>query len=259
MTSGDATKSLERRLGLLETSAALSLRIGSIIVPARTAEQTAHRYCKQIFAHTDYATYPYSLLGSAICIKFDGITSLLCCKHQIEGIDGDKISIVHRPDNVTISASLFRTLNGHDDLDISDICALHFRLDDYNINNLNSWFFPLEKENSWPNGAIGKFFVIGYPSSLQAAGFSADQIASRALVITAEYDGSSSSPHLHRLVMDNNTGYGSDGLSGSPVFYIGVDSDGFFVGLAGMIQRGSATSSILYFFDIDILKKIMTG
>lgn len=237
----------------------MSVRIGQILVPARAIERIVHRYCKQIFAHTGHEIYPYRLLGSSTCIDLDGATYVVCCRHQIDEIQGDDVSIVHGPDNVTISASMIRTITADKNHDISDICALRFNAEDYDISNLGSWFFPLCEGNTWPVGGIGKFIVVGYPSSLQADGFYPESIASKAVAIIADYDGPSASAHLHRLKMTRKTTFGSDGLSGGPVFYVGAGTDGYFIGLAGMIQRGSETSEFLHFFDAKILKRIIRG
>ncbi len=49
-----------------------------------------------------------------------------------------------------------------------------------------------------------------------------------------------------------------NGMSGGAVFHIGEDSDGFFVGLAGLIQRGGDNSDRFSFIDTEFLHRFAT-
>jgi hypothetical protein len=97
------------------------------------------------------------------------------------------------------------------------------------------------------------FMVYGYPSCLQDVDYSSPKIAARAVEIKATYDGGTSSPHLHRIKMTRNSQFDPDGMSGGPVFYIGSKKGTFFVGWAGIVMRGSASSEYLHFLAANFL------
>ena len=79
-------------------------------------------------------------------------------------------------------------------------------------------------------------------------------ITARATQVTGTYDGKSNSPHVHRLEMNRKENFDADGMSGGPVFYIGARGIArYFIGLAGMVIRGSQTSDILHFIEADYL------
>jgi hypothetical protein len=69
---------------------------------------------------------------------------------------------------------------------------------------------------------------------------------SRTVIVSAEYDRESHSPLTHRIRMTRTRQFGSDGLSGGSVFHLGRNEEGFFLGLAGFVMRGSQTSEIIH-------------
>jgi hypothetical protein len=78
---------------------------------------------------------------------------------------------------------------------------------------------------------------------------------SNAVIIMGRHLGGSNARYVQKAEMTRNNSFPADGMSGGPVFHLGKDVSGFFVGLAGMIQRGSNISDNFRFIDMDFLRR----
>jgi hypothetical protein len=213
------------RLPIMEYLARTSVDVCGFFIPARSLEDTLKKYCKQLFILTGNNNYPYRLLGSSRMIW----------------------------PNVT---------DENRDTDWIDVRGLQYRVDDYKIPNLTNDFFRIvPNKNVWPaNAKIGQhhtFILFGYPTEQQIVDYEIPHIHSTAVCTTAEYDGPSQSPHIHRLRMTRKDTFDSDGLSGGPVFYLGSTGAGeYFAGFAGMIVRGGQKSDLIHFVETSFLHKL---
>lgn len=247
----------EKTLGIEQTRLAKAIQIGSVLIDPKNVEETLHRYVKHIFALNDSDQIPYSFPGSGSAIRIANRHLLFCCGHQIELWKPDQIAFnIYNSNTIISSTSMFHpTVNSSNaDTDFIDARAFEYQIEKYDCDNLESDFFPANPQRIWPNYSINApFMVYGYPSSLQDVDYSFPKIASHAVEIKATYDGGTSSPHLHRIKMVRNTQFNSDGMSGGPVFYLGKEKGSYFLGWAGMVMRGSASSEYLHFLAANFL------
>lgn len=229
------------------------VQIGALWHSAWEVENVLQRFCKQIFALTDDARFPYCIVGSGASIKMAGRHFLFCCRHQIRGYTPDKIAIPLSFETKIMSASSMRELaitDANRDDDTIDVAAFEYNVEAYGIPNLTSEFFPIDQSRIWPSGtAQMPFLVFGYPSKRQL--FDEEHIGAKCIEVKAVYDGGTSSQHLHRVKMEK--AFDADGMSGGPVFYIGGAPGCFFVGFAGMVMRGGRNSCYLQFMAADLL------
>jgi hypothetical protein len=134
--------------------------------------------------------------------------------------------------------------------------ALEYTIENYNIAGLNQEFFSVERGDSWPSNSIGHFVLFGYPTERQEVDYEEPRIRAHVVEVGGTYDGPSHSPHVHRIRMDRRIKFNADGMSGGPLFYIGRAAGSFFIGFAGMIVRGGASSEIIHFIDVDFLSQM---
>jgi hypothetical protein len=238
------------------TSGAWPVRIGALWHSAWDLENVLQKYCKQIFALTGDPQFPYCLLGSATAIQFANRHFVFCCRHQIRDYQPDEIAVPLSFETRIMSASGLRQLEITDanrDGDTIDVAVFEFNVQDYGVPNLGSEFLCVDDSRVWPTGASQlPFMVFGYPSAKQI--YDETRIGARSIEVHAAYDGGTSSPHLHRIVLEKP--YDADGMSGGPVFYIGGGPGTYFVGWAGIAMRGGQNSRFLHFMAADFLLEI---
>jgi hypothetical protein len=163
--------------------------------------------------------------------------------------------------NSTITASsLFAptVTEENSDSDWIDVRAFEYKIENYEIQNLATEFFPAADKRIWPAESRGNFFVFGYPSERQDIDYEKPHIQAHVVEVGGTYDGPSHSPYVHRLKMDRKEKFDADGMSGGPVFYIGGKAGTYFAGLAGIVIRGSRTSDILHFIEASFLQSMAT-
>src|SRR5258708_4832032 len=72
------------------------------------------------------------------------------------------------------------------------------------------------------------FVLFGYPTSLRNVDYHSTSIAVKQIVTSAKYRSASCAASVHSIEMIRTGDYGSDGLSGGPVFHLGQDAQGFY-------------------------------
>ena len=237
-----------------------AVRIGSLWVPGRQVEATVGRYTKQLFCLTHHVDYPYAFLGSATTIRFRNRCFLVWCRHQTKGYDPNNVTIPVEAGKVLISGSRFlyiETDESNKEEDFSDLCAMEFPTGEYDSANLDSLFFPLQSSECWGGNADARFFLFGYPTALRTVEYEVPHVHVRQVVTSGRYHHASNSREIHCLEMTRTMNFGADGLSGGPVYQLNRDSDGFFVGLSGIIMRGGDTSDFIHFVDARFLLKLL--
>ena len=75
------------------------------------------------------------------------------------------------------------------------------------------------------------------------------------VVVSGRHCQASQASWVHEAKMIRTEKFPADGMSGGPVFHIGRDAQGLFIGLAGTIMRGSATSETFHFIDTGFLRQ----
>jgi hypothetical protein len=246
-------------IGITDAFRATSVRIGDLIVPGKSVERVLQKYCKHPFIQSGDPKFPYQFFGSGVGIKVEGRHFVFCCGHQIDQFNPETVTIRSAPTDVTISGSrlIKPTLTDENrDADWVDVRAIEYEVDRYGIANLSQEFFAINGNNIWPSSDAGIFILYGYPTERQDINYEIPHITARATTVKGRYDGASASPHVHRIKMDRKTIFDADGMSGGAVFYLGENTDGYFIGFAGMIMRGGARSDYIHFIEAGFLSLI---
>jgi len=147
--------------------------------------------------------------------------------------------------------------------EFGDLCAMHFKPEDYRQTNVDRAFFDINEADNWHGNRESLFLVYGYPTSLRnleyaEPSYALSHVNVTQIVTTGKYVRPSNAMGVHVIEMQRRTGnYSSDGLSGGPVFQLSEDAQGFYCGFAGLILRGSDTSDLLHFLEARILMQFM--
>lgn len=241
---------------------AASVLVNDIWIPGKYVEATIARYAKLIFCLNPSPEYPYSLRGSATGIRLGDRCFIFCCKHQIADYRPDDVTVpADDSGKLLISGSRFiqaRKDKHNAEEEVHDVCAITFNPEDYEIQNLSAHFFAVEQEHIWTGETDAHFFVFGYPTHLRDVDYeSPAHIAVKKTVTSARYVRPTNASGVHVIEMTRTSAFATDGLSGGPVFYLGRDQNGFFMGLAGMVLRGGETSDFLHFFEARYLLRFL--
>lgn len=240
---------------------ATAVRLGSLWVQGRNVEESLARYTKLIFCLTGSQQHPYSLVGSATGVRKGGKCFLFCCRHQIKQFSPDEVTIpVDKSGKILISGSQFIWIERdeqNNDEEYPDLCAMIYDAEKYGEPNLEFSFFEFIERDCWRGDRTSQFYLYGYPSSLRNVDYDTPHIAVKQIVVSAKYSGQSFAAGLHRIEMARTAKFSSDGLSGGPVFHVGRDQRGFYMGLAGIIMRGSDTSNYIHFMDARFLSRFL--
>lgn len=248
--------SLQRVFGLTGARLVSSFRINTLYFEETHLGAALRDHCKQLLVHTADDAFPYRLLGSGTCVSVKDRSFMLCCGHQIDEVSPDDVTIAGAGLTVTASASqLFAPTITQDnaDSDWIDARAFEYVTANYPIANFERSFFTISEDEIWPSRSTDRFVVLGYPSERQDYDFENGRIRAHVVIAWANYVGPTGSPHLHRIRLDRTEAFAADGMSGGAVFHVGGAAPDHFIGFAGMIQRGSATSDDLYLLDARML------
>ena len=247
---------------------AKSVRIGNIWLPTKSIAETLARYIKPLMGLSGYADIPYYLRGSMTAFRVMGQYNLTFCRHQIDCDLKDfsekyAVFIGSGKREGLITGGRFRFSETHLDEELSDAVALEVDPAVLEIPNLESEFFQVLERDCWPNRSENTFMVLGLPTSQQGWDLNPGDgkllaINFQKAIIIAEYQKTSHARYVHRAKMVRSSDFSSDGMSGGPVFHLGCDADGFFIGLAGMIVRGGA-SDHFYFIEAAHLLRLASS
>ncbi|MGA7806204.1 MAG: hypothetical protein WCB02_16515 [Bradyrhizobium sp.] len=242
-----------------------SIRVGSLWAPVKHLPEVLAPFTKLLFClnHTDDA-HPYSLRGSATGLRFSGQHLLFCCVHQIaDRAPGDVVVPVDKRGEKLVSGTRFIRINELPEFageEILDVCAMHFKPDDYGEPQLERGFFDIKGADVWNGEPQTTFLVYGYPSSLRQYGV--DEVSGelndlkvKMTATAGHYSHQSSATGLHAITLERSGTYSSDGLSGGAVYHVGEDAAGFYCGFAGIVVRGSDTSNIIHFMDAQLIRE----
>jgi hypothetical protein len=219
-----------------------------------------------LFCLTKNEEHPYALRGSATSLRWQGHHLAFYCKHQIRGFDrGDVVVPLDQEGKILVSGSTFVEMipsAENSGEEFGDLCAMHFRPEDYRQTNVDRAFFDVNEADNWRGDTESAFLVYGYPTSLRnlehaEPSYALSHVKVTQIVTTGKYIRPSKAIGVHVIEMQRTGDYSSDGLSGGPVFQLGEDAQGFYCGFAGVILRGSDTSNFLYFLEARFLMQFM--
>lgn len=229
-------------------------------MPGRQVEATLARYTKQLFCLTHVDAYPYSFLGSATGIRFGTKCYLVWCLHQTREYQPDDVTIPVDDGKTLISGSRFLYVEpdkSNEGEDFTDLCVMEFKPENYGIANLDAFFFPVNESDCWRGNADAHFFLYGFPTELRKVDYQVPHVHVSQVTTSARYVRPTSARALHCLEMTRTTAFSADGLSGGAVYHLVRGNDGYFIGLAGTIMRGSPSSDYAHFLDSRFLVELL--
>lgn len=243
-----------------------SIRVGKLWVPAGQLGPALSRFTRLLFCLTRTEDHPYVFRGSATSLRWQGHHLAFYCKHQITGFDrGDVVVPLDQEGKVLVSGSTFvemipSTENRGEEF--GDLCAMHFKPEDYLQTNVDRAFFDINEADNWHGDTESSFLVYGYPTSLRdleyaEPSYALSHVKVMQIVAMGNYVRPSHAIGVHVIEMQRKSDFSSDGLSGGPVFQLGEDAQGFYCGFAGVILRGSNTSNLLHFLEAALLMRFM--
>ena len=258
---------MQNKTPLIQLKNDTSVRIGKLWVPAGQLGPALARFTRLLFCLTGNDEHPYVLRGSATSLRWQGHHLAFYCKHQIQGFDRGKVVVpLDQEGKILVSGSTFvEMIPSPQNLgeEFGDLCAMHFRPEDYRQTNVARAFFDISEADNWHGDRESAFLVYGYPTSLRnleyaEPTYALSQVKVTQIVTTGKYVKPSNAIGVHAIEMQRRTGnYSSDGLIGGPVFQLGEDAQGFYCGFAGVILRGSDTSNFLHFLEARVLMQFM--
>jgi len=238
-----------------------AVRVGQMWVPIEQVPDFLARFSKQIFALNSDRDHPYSLLGTATAIRYRGRGVLFCCKHQIKGYDPDDIVIpTDKHGKILVGGTRFIPMPVNDqnrDEEFTDICAFVFDPSKYDVPNFEYGFYDFVERDCWTGSVDSEFILLGYPTRLRNVDYDIPHIALKQVTFRGRYSAASHAVGLHRLQMQRTAQFSTDGMSGGPVFHLGLRDDDHHIGLAGIVMRGSDTSEFIHFMDVQALFSIL--
>ncbi len=226
------------------------------------------RWYKPLIGISGLAEFPYYLRGSVTAFRLKGQCIFTFCSHQIDCDLKDfneKYAVYIGPGKQAdfITGGRFLFCETHLDEEFADAIAMQVDPATLEIPNLEADFFKVLERDCWPNSSENIFMVLGLPALQQV--LDQDHEDGRLLAIQfktafamAEYENKSHARRVHRAKMKRPLEFSADGMSGGPVFHLGCDADGFFIGLAGMIVRGGATDHF-YFIEAAHLLELVSS
>jgi hypothetical protein len=243
------------------------VRIGGLFLPPSQVVKTLHRYAKALVCENDVPEFPYTLRGTMAALNLGGRHFCVFCRHQIKDYDPAKVTLfpLAAGGSQHIGGGTGRHIErnvSNADEEFIDVFGIEFKPEAYTIENLGSEFFPVCHEDCWPTSTTGDLIAFGLPSALQnfnpredEAGSSLGEVNFLTVVVSGRHRHASNARWVHEAEMIRTEKFPADGMSGGPVFHIGRDAQGLFIGLAGMIMRGSPTTESFYFIDTGFLRQ----
>lgn len=238
------------------------VRIGTLLVPPSEVVKTLHRYAKPLICENDWEGHPFSIRGTTTAMNICARYFYLFSRHQIKDYDPGAIAIFPL---AARGEQLIGGGTGHwieptasnDGEEFLDVFGMEIEPESYTIQNLSSEFFPVIVGDCWPTNTTGSLIAFGVPSELQNYSPAEDDVGSGSaiefltVVVSGRHRQASHARWVHEAQMIRTEEFPVDGLSGGPVFHLGRDAHGHFIGLAGMIMRGGPKS--FYFVDTGFL------
>jgi hypothetical protein len=241
------------------------VRIGALLVPPTGIAQTLHRYAHPLICENDSQEFPYSIRGTNTALYLGGRYFFAFCRHQIDGYDPSKVTFFPRAAGGTEqigggTAHIIERHASNEGEEFLDVVGWEVNPEKYEMPNPAAEFFPVVAEDCWPNNTGGGLIAYGVPSGLQAYEPADDQpgskptIAFRTVVVSGRHMRASHAASFHEAKMIRTGQFPVDGMSGGPVFHIGRDARGPFIGLAGMIMR--AGEDRFHFIETTFLRQL---
>lgn len=226
--------------------------------------------CRPVIFEQEHTECPYWGKGSSFLIANSRAYYWVTASHVLSNMGGVAQSVrIFPSDHSRISLPFNEqytiTKGLADDEDYKDVFVLRIDLEEF----VSSGDAPLVAQDIEQGVFLAEdltpgseLWVIGYPSESYFVDYDAQKIRNTRSVLRAVYQGPSILDHCHELRVESSIRLESyDGLSGSPVFHMkSKASDGeslLYPLLAGMLIRGTASSSIAHFVSSNVIVNLI--
>ncbi len=230
---------------LLNAQLDLAVKLGNVLVPARSLQSVLGQYCQHLFVWTHDDTFKIQITGSSIPLLFKGRYFVLCSKHQLEGVNPQDVCIMFPDGSIAVTCSGYREFKAQttsEGTDAYDIVAFEFTDPCDEHTHLKSLFFDFTQvPPDVPSDHVLALVVVGYASADQDYNVEHENhLGSVKRNITASLEGQPDDSCLFRAKYIVPLDVDPDGLSGSPVFVVQKSEENGQIGyLAGMVLRSS--------------------
>ncbi len=225
-----------------------SVLLNGILIPVKAVESALARSTQLLIATNDDETFPVSLVGSSVAIKYRDRYFVICTRHQLKDWSKlERIALLINDGELAITSGGVRHfVDGINDSDFNDLVAFEFTEPCRQLASLRQLFFDL---NQLPPDAASERIIC-----LVASGFPfKDQIyeleekrhlgqVKRIVKYAPDGPRQPSDISLMRLQSLDQIDFEPDGMSGGGVFVIQFDDNlqahAYF---AGIITRAGRT------------------
>lgn len=236
---------LLKYLGITGYSLETAIQVGPLLVRSKELQKHLGRYAQRFVNCTNHNVYQFQHLGTATGLKYRGRYFVISTDHQRRlGITG-QLGIVCDPGQSVITPSTMWTIETPEEIereDNLDFCIYEFDPSRYPHRSLTSQFFEVAQD-SGVSASVGKIALnLGYPTRLQNVDYyegAVDLLVVSSFVKLIEKT-TSEDVYIFQTVAEDR--YFEDGISGSPVFEVVRDSEGFRVKWPGIVIRGGKRS-----------------
>lgn len=234
-----------QRLGITGYSLETAIQVGQMFVRGNELQNHLARYAQRFVNVTDDDVYQFQHLGTATGIRYRGRYFVISTEHQRKLGELGKLGIVCDPGQSVITPSKTWTLNlpeGSERDDNFDFAIYEFEPTAYPHRMLSSQFFEVGIDSGIV-APVGKIALnVGYPTRLQNIHYYEDEVDLLVAVNFVKLVEKTSSDNVFLFQTVNKDRFFEDGMSGSPVFELVRDSNGFRVKWLGVVIRGGKKS-----------------
>lgn len=237
-----------------------SICFNGLYIPTASIESVVANYTMQLVAVNDDETYPISLVGSCLGVKYQGEYFVLCTRHQLKTTDEKRIALLSNDGEMAITSSGIRQYKqGLFENEVHDLAAFKFTEPISDHPNFANTFYEFK---SAPPDVLSDRIVClvasGYPFSDQNYDLEDNRkLDKRKRIILCELNNEQQLNDDSLLCASpiQTLEFNPDGMSGGGVFVIQFVDGKAQAFLAGIITR--ANSKIIHFIKSGYVLKFL--
>lgn len=208
----------------------------------------------------DNADTPYSVLGTAFLVGFEGHSYVVTTRHGLNPENVGPICIFpsdtsHRLIPLKDVFFVSREDSSEDFVDLAVISVDTSRISHAEVASATVINLGLACGEWEDSASDAQFVILGFPADNCFVDYETNMIRTERIILRGRYIGPSSIPYLHELELSEPHELETfNGLSGSPILsWVTRPGQQPALIFCGMALRGSAASGQLHFLDRSIL------
>ncbi len=213
---------------------------------------------RQMMFENSVADFEYSARGTGFLCRYRKRDFAITAHHVVRGFAADSIRIPFRQatrEFVPYNAQLTIKIPDVEDPDCADLAVFPLEQDSYEDRAFGAerpYVIP-DRTAFWRPDMSGHFIMRGFPHDLNAINYDTRRIRQQAIQVEADYVGPSPMAHCYQIrFRDVSMCTTLDGLSGTPVFWLGRTMPREHR-LAGLLLRAGHESKIGHFVSAEII------